>query len=319
VAFTLAQNDPTAIPYSRIAPRSNVCRTLTEDFSSWSDFGGYTIPAAPSYDDGKGTKHSLEVLSSGASSYNAYKASIYATSTDLHAAYATYRYADKSTGPLASPAYVDFYFLMQGLTIPSNGFASIGKFSPNAGTLTRYITLDVDSNYMLHLNFVPNQSGDTVWLYQNFNNPLPANKWVNITVYMDWSSTNGIAAVWQDGVIQSVANLNGGSGFLQQAHMGLIASGNIGGGTVYNYAMVSNAICGFSQAPSTTTTTAAPGVVTTTTTARPTAPTTVQPTASIPIPTPDSTPAGTSDPGRNTASKAIPTLAFVVALVAIMY
>jgi hypothetical protein len=250
ITFAYAQNDPSAIPYNRIATRSNVCRTLSEDFTSWSDFTGAVVPAGPTYDDGKGIKQSLEILTSGTTSFNVIKSSIYAATTDSHSAYATYRYADKTGGALATPAYVDFYFLRQGLAIPSNGFASIAKFSPDASTINRYFTLDVGSDYVLRPNFVPDQTGSTQYIYQNGNRQLPSDQWVNITVYMDWSSTNGIVAVWQDGVIQSVANLNGGNGFLNQAHFGLVASGSIATGNVYNYAMVSSQICGFTPAPS---------------------------------------------------------------------
>jgi len=320
-ALVVTQSDPGLIPFNRIKPRTNICQVDTQTFRNWRDFTGETTPSAPSYDDGAGIRQSLQVLTLGGESYTTYKATIYAATTADHRAYATLQYATTTSGVFATPVYLDFYFLMQGLTIPQGGYAIIAMFSPDGGTPLRYITLDLDSNNMLHLNFVPNQQGSTQWIYQNFNNPMPSNAWVNITAYIDFSASGGIMAIWQDGVIQSVANVNGGSGTLKQMHLGLIASGAISSGTIYNYNLVTQKVC--TSTPATTTSTAVPSpgttssvpTTTSTTSSHAPVPTTTQRAPTIPIPTPDTTTTSSPDTGRNSATKVMVSLPLLAVLV----
>jgi hypothetical protein len=226
----------------RITSRASLCQSEMEIFTSWSDFTGFITPPSPSYDAGNGIRHALVNVTFDDVSYNAYQATIYDQSVDILSAFATLKFSNMPLGVITTPVYIDFFFLMQDLVIPS-GFASIAKFSPNDGTMNRFITIELDSNNVLHLNYVPNQIGHVQYLYQNVNNTVPLYKWVNVSTYIDWSSSDGIVVVWQDGVLQSAANIAGGNGYLKQMNLGIEASGSTCCGSIYNYLLDIQRVC----------------------------------------------------------------------------
>ncbi|KAL0481975.1 dynactin subunit 1 [Acrasis kona] len=293
----------TQVPFDRIKPRRNLCRTQTEDFKSWRSFS-YITPPAPAYDDGS-IKHTLRTISD---STPVYQAQIYQASTKDHFAWPLLDFSQTAVGKFQTPVYIDFYFLTQGFNVPSNGYASIATFSPDGDTPNRYISLDMNSQGMLYLNRVPAQNSPVGnWIFQKTNNLINDNTWMNITVYLDFNPAGGIAAVWQDGVLQSVANVTGSSSAtLGQLHLGIAASGSISSGSIYNYGLNVMQVCEptntdvttapsaptqrptTTQPPSGTTTTSASTTTTsaTTTTLAPTTsgPTTTQAPANIPIP-----------------------------------
>lgn len=59
-------------------------------------------------------------------------------------------------------------------------------------------------------------------------------QWVEIKIYADFARDSGYVKVWQDGILVSHARVNGGNGYLAQAHFGLYAPHSLSRGMVYN-------------------------------------------------------------------------------------
>ncbi|KAL0482256.1 envelope glycoprotein [Acrasis kona] len=276
----------------RIVPRRNICRAQGDYFNSWSNYN-YVTPGAPSYDSGS-IKHSLRTINNN----RVYQAEIYKASSTIQSAWGLLDFSASPQGKFSTPAYIDFYFLRDNFNVPSNGFASIASFSPDGGNAKRYVTVDINAQNMIYLNNVPSQNSGAQWLYQRTNNVQSNNVWMNITVYVDFNPAGGIMAVWQDGVIQSVANIQGSSSAtLGQLHLGLVASGSISSGSIYNYGLNIMQVCGQASPPTTTTTVPVP-----TTTQAPPSTTTSAPTTTRAPPATTTTAAPTTTVSPSTTT-----------------
>jgi hypothetical protein len=102
------------------------------------------------------------------------------------------------------------------------------------------LLVNITPDGYIKLVHVPNQ-GEQFRIYQadTLNNPsgdllFPQKEWVRLDVLIDFNVTNGYAKVWQNGQFISHAEVEGGNGYLAQAHFGLYASAAVSKGVIYN-------------------------------------------------------------------------------------
>jgi hypothetical protein len=232
---TLAQFGPPVNWDKNIIKRDanmKICRQWATSFESWEDFNGFQITPV---NDGKGSAHTL-TSARVRSGKMAHMGMITGVQDDMHTGYPSVQlFKDpKSLGGFSGGIYIEVWIWMD-IAISYGQWVTLGRISPSTDDTpgTRYISLDIGDQGYLQLGNVPDPSY-YFHVYQNFNNMFPRRQWVNVTMFVNFDPNNGYSALWQDNVLQSVAQVNGGYYRLNQLHFGLFAQNLIPGGVIYN-------------------------------------------------------------------------------------
>lgn len=97
--------------------------------------------------------------------------------------------------------------------------------------------VNVGSEGWLHVMHVPSQ-GLKQWTYQRTDLPFPTRQWVRVDILVDYRSTTGAIAAFQDGVLMSAAPLDptgtNALGVLNQVHAGMYAPPTVASGVILN-------------------------------------------------------------------------------------
>lgn len=233
------------IPWERIAPEKQIGKKYFTSFETESEITAYKWYITPQAYLGT-SWHSIsnEKVFNGSFAHKAYMQGTNAASTLLqnnnHRAYPTFQFhksVKEMGGAFVTPCYLylHVYLDVQGMLGTRGTWFSLATLSADASdSWNRVVLVNVGQEGFLHTMHVPDH-GKSTWLYQNqTKNSFPMRKWVKVKIYIDFDARGGIVAAWQDGVLMSVANVNGGNGKLEQAHFGLYAPPELSSGTVYN-------------------------------------------------------------------------------------
>jgi hypothetical protein len=200
------------------------CRQFSSSFETLSDFQYVTNSTS-----GSMGQLSQDIVHSGKYSYQAI---IIQPETNPHTQYAAFIPSETSGGSFNTPAYIEVWIYLD-VTVPAGNayWFTLGEISTDGSRAP--VSLTLNSAGQLGLYNVPtdNYIG---YVYQNTSITMPQKQWVNITMYIDFSSTVGYVALWQDGTVVALANVQNGDGKLSQVHFGMVASSNIASGTLYN-------------------------------------------------------------------------------------
>lgn len=227
----------------------NLERVFETSFESESDFASFYIVPPGDYDSYH--EISTEVVYHGDYSHKAWVLKARASNNDgiiylPHRAYPTVQFQKTSDGVFVTPCLVSLwvYLDMDLVDRPSGSiddwFSFITLSADTSDRWSRTVLVNLTPDGYIKLVHVPDQ-GEQTWIYQadSSNDPsgnllFPQKNWVRIDVLIDFDSENGYAKVWQDGILLSHAKVNGGSGYLAQAHFGLYASAAVSSGVIYN-------------------------------------------------------------------------------------
>jgi hypothetical protein len=210
------------------------CRQWATSFESWDDFTSMDFDITP-LNDGKGSAHTLSSVQVRSGKY-AHMGVITAIEDSEHIGWPSVQLYKNTYdfGGFSGGVYIEIWVWLD-IAIGYNQWVTLGQISPSMGATpgTRYISLDIGDQGYLQLGNVPDPNY-AFHIYQDFTNLFPRRQWVNITLYVNFDPNNGYAALWQDGVLQSVANVHGGYFRVNQLHFGLYADNLIPGGVVFN-------------------------------------------------------------------------------------
>jgi hypothetical protein len=236
VAFTTADNIP---GMERVLPKSNLCKLLfSTGFESWDDFTNNNYPINPTPAAGSISAENVDTMTSLTLSNTVYKSgsrSLQATSlgygNDSHAAFPTVLLSAMNDIAQFTPIYTEMQIYFEK-PVPKGLWSTIASFG-NDYQNKRQVSVNLDENMMVQLYGVPFQFQNS-WSYQNESAVMPVGKWANLTIYLDFNPLKGIAAVWIDSVLASVANVQNVNGGVYTANWGMFQSKWIGEGSVYN-------------------------------------------------------------------------------------
>ena len=132
-----------------------------------------------------------------------------------HRAYPTFQFEKTSIGILKGSVLVEFSvwadFKLSDLQ-DLNWFSLATFTSYSDQYWYRSYLINIDANYKIHLMHVPQQGQVIHDIYQSQSVIFPMKKWVKITAYIDYLSSNRFnspfIAVWQDGNLISVARFD---------------------------------------------------------------------------------------------------------------
>jgi hypothetical protein len=230
-----------------------LARTYQASFNAVSDFDGFYIVPAGNHGSGQDistlnfvdppSSHRAWIVTANDSnndSHNGYKP---------HRAYPTIQFQKTADGIYRTPCLITLYVWLDMKLINKapgiDDWMSFATLTPDASdNWVRTVLVNIEHDGNIHLMHVPNQGQQTFTFY----NPIafPQQTWVRLDIYIDFSSSNGMAALWQDHTLVCEAIVNGGMGGFAQAHFGLYASAalselsSLSGsspGTVYNDAL----------------------------------------------------------------------------------
>jgi hypothetical protein len=149
-----------------------------------------------------------------------------------HRGYPTIQFPRMGIGACVTPCVVDLWVWLDA-RFTSGEWFSLATFALEpSDRWARVVTVNVGSGGTLSVFHVPVQ-GRGVRAFQT-DDPFPMRRWVRLTTYLDLGAKGGVAAVWQDGKLASVARVRGGDGMLAQAHFGLYAPPQLVTGRVVN-------------------------------------------------------------------------------------
>jgi hypothetical protein len=203
----------------RVLPKSNACKLLfsTGFENNFDDYTNKGYPITPALDASKTAGSDAETLMNIGISNTIVKSgskSFVATSTGLGSkaknGYGSIMFSEMNDIAQFTPIYVEtqVYFDKQ---LPAGLYNDIiSMASDDKGE--RQINVRVDENMKIAFYHVTKPYG-TDYLYQNTEVTVPIGKWVNVTAYYDFNPTKAVVALWLDGTLVNVANVqlvNGG-------------------------------------------------------------------------------------------------------------
>ncbi|KAL0482375.1 cation channel [Acrasis kona] len=211
------------------------CRQWATSFEDWSDFSANNFDITP-LNNGMGSAHTL-TTTKARSGKKSHMGVITSAEDNQHTGWPSVQLYKNTgaSGGFVGGVYIEVWIYLDIEITDPTQWITIGEISGRTGATpgSTFISLDIGAEGYLQLGHVP--SGNFRFhTFQNFGNMFPRQKWVNVTTYVDFNPTTGIAAVWQDGVLQSVANIEGGNYRMNQLHFGLYAMNQITTGVVYN-------------------------------------------------------------------------------------
>lgn len=222
-----------------ISQSNRIFQTSFENVSDFSDF--YIVPQN---DYQSNHELSTEKIISGTYSHKAWITGSRSDTNDgitylPHRAYPTVQLYKTEQGSFVTPCLITFYANLD-VTLQDkpndqiDDWFSFATLCPDrSDNWERTILVNITPDNLLRLVHVPDQ-GKQDYVYQNTTLEYPYQEWVRISIYMDLSEEDGYAKLYQDGILVSHAKVNGGHGYLEQAHFGLYASAALSAGTVYN-------------------------------------------------------------------------------------
>jgi len=224
-------------------------RSFESSFESESDFAGFYIFPPGDFDSFH--EKASDNVYHGSYSHKAWILKARADNNDgavylPHRGYPTIQFQKTAGGVFKTPCHISLWvhLAMDLIDRPAgqiDDWFSFATLTPDASdNWSRTVVVNLTPDGYVKLVHVPLQ-GQQQRIYQanaanDPNNSLvfPQKKWVRLDVYIDFSRTNGSAKVWQNGTLVSHATVEGGDGYLAQAHFGLYAAAAIGAGIIYN-------------------------------------------------------------------------------------
>jgi hypothetical protein len=235
-----ADDDISNIPgMERILPKTNLCKQLfATGFESWDDFTNQGFPITPAPAAGSVSAQNTDTKTSLTLSGTMYKSgskSFQATSlgygNDSHIAYPTVLFTKMNDIAQFTPIYVELQIYVEQ-AVPKGLWSTIATFA-NDYQNKRQISVNLDDSMMVSLYGVPFEYQQK-WTYQNKNAIMPVGQWSNLTVYLDLNPLKGVAAVWINDALASVANVQNVNGGVYTANFGMYMSQWIGEGSIFN-------------------------------------------------------------------------------------
>jgi len=235
---------------NNLEPNKNTSlRSFETSFETESDFAGFYIVPPGDYD----SYHvkSADNVYDGSYSHKAWILKARAENNDglvylPHRAYPTIQFKKITDGVFRTPCLVSLWVNLEMTLIDRpNGniddwFSFVTLTPDTSDNWSRTVLVNLTPDGYVKLVHVPLQ-GQQQRIYQadSTNDPVGnlsflQKKWVRFDILIDFNSTNGFAKVWQNGTLISHAKVEGGNGYLAQAHFGLYASAAISAGVIYN-------------------------------------------------------------------------------------
>ena len=144
----------------------------------------------------------------------------------------------KRPGGCATPCLVSLWAWADIPTVKGQWYqiATLSPSSTDAWLPSQLVNVGAEG--YLHTMHVPTQ-GLAEHQYQRTDIPFPQKQWVKVDIIIDYRPDGGAIAAFQDGVLVSVAKIDGtveanGGGVLNQAHFGMYAPPSIASGVIYN-------------------------------------------------------------------------------------
>ncbi|KAL0488698.1 hypothetical protein AKO1_015836 [Acrasis kona] len=211
-------------------PNARYCRSFKTSFETMDDFKNFEVTP----DKTIGTTHGLSKDKARTGSQS-HKAEITSIEDSPHRGFPAVQLFKTDEGSMEGPVYITFFVYLSNLNFGSGKWLTIAEVGAddNAAPGKRYISVSLDTNFKLGYSNVPTQNVTYVKKYDT-TTTFPQNKWVNVTLYVDFDNVLGITALWQDNVLIATANVNGGAGRVAQFHGGMFADNLIPSGVVYN-------------------------------------------------------------------------------------
>jgi hypothetical protein len=218
------------------APFGGPSRIFQTSFESVADFNGFWIE--PQNHMGSASHDlSTEHVHGGTYSHKGWIYAANAPSTpsqnNNHRAYPTVQLHKTSDGAYRTPVLAEFWVWLDMTLAPGEWFSFATFARSSSDSYWDAVLVNLSDTGFVQLMHVPTQ-GQGTRTFQTTSVSFPMQTWVKLTVCLDFHSTNGYAKVWQDDVLVSAADVNGGNGTLPQAHFGLYAPPSLSSGVVYN-------------------------------------------------------------------------------------
>jgi hypothetical protein len=151
-----------------------------------------------------------------------------------HRAYPTVQLSQLPEGSFETPCLIELWVWLDVPSARPGEWFSFATFSADASPAwNRVVLLNLSQKGYVHLMHVP-EDGQSAWDYQNKALKFPMRQWVQLKVYLDFDPVNGYAKAWMNGTLVSAARVEGGGGYLAQAHFGLYTPPTLGRATVFN-------------------------------------------------------------------------------------
>lgn len=273
IAIVTSQSTIGTIDLSNVVSRSKTCRTVFQtSFESFSDFILQNFYITPLDNPARASRHNI--TSERARTGNkCHKGQFYAYSYEPHMGFPAVEFYKQPEGPIANKIYAEVWVYLDSLTFPSDPWEwlMLATFATDS-EYSRFISVNIDKNNLAHLMHVPRQ-GEKYWTYQDLNAVLPFDQWVNITTYVDFSKDNGMAVLWMNGKVVSIAQVQDTNGVIADSHFGLYCSGNVTTGAIFNDDLIIQEVA--------ESYTSCPMVEAKTTNSTPSNPTTIEPTRTL--------------------------------------
>lgn len=218
-------------------------RRFESSFENPDDFEGFHMESGENYASRQ--EQSSEQLVDGDYSHKAWIVGARDSDNESsqgyvpHRAYPTIQFQKTTDGAFQSPCLVSFYIWLDMVLEDRpegqvDDWFSLATLSPDPNDLwRRTVLVNLAPDGYLRLVHVPSQ-GQQTHLAQRTDIPFPQKEWVRVDILIDFDAGDGYAKVWQNGEFLSHARVEGGYGYLEQAHFGLYAAAAIAKGIVYN-------------------------------------------------------------------------------------
>lgn len=209
-----SQQTPAPVGYQKYFP--------FEDLSEFANY--YSTPNTPTFSDGF-TNYTYQDLTKNLDQFakvgvSAHKAWISQSNVDIagkntnHRGYPTIQvYKDSDAANFKSKVAFSFWVYFQGQTLNSGDWISLATITSYADDFwNRTILFNLDYQGIPHLMHIPNQGAKSPDIYQTTTKALQANQWYQVTLQMDFTSTNEYnspyAKAYIDGELVSASTFN---------------------------------------------------------------------------------------------------------------
>lgn len=149
-----------------------------------------------------------------------------------HRGYPTFQFC-RTIGGFDGPTLVTLWVWLDAALKRGEWFSFATLCADPSDRWRRVVCVNLDDRGFVHLMHVPTH-GQGRRTFQTDTIRFPLRRWVELKMYIDFDTSSGYAAVWQDGALVSAAEVRGGTGVLEQVHFGAYTPPNVDSAIVYN-------------------------------------------------------------------------------------
>ena len=273
----LASNDTAHITTFLQDTNFKLGKTYTNGFENVADFASFYI-TPQNHRGSSGHDLVTDIIHSGNRAHKAWMYGVNDVIANIntnHRAYPTFQMDNTELGIIKSKVLVDFWVWLDVDLYEEEhkNWLSLATFTSYAdSSWIRSYLVNVDNNYRIHLMHVPQQGQSLQNIYQNQTTQIPKKQWVNISIFIDYTTDNRFNSpfigAWQDSELVAASTFNDRidpysippeqhpqclqgwdqqdltdaeqrcglnyTGGLAQLHLGLYAPPLLSAGTIYN-------------------------------------------------------------------------------------